>query len=337
MKRISLTILVGIIILLNTAFAKEEPLAKQIQSRVQHEAFTINALLQSGFRYSIANDNFQGGRTFEAANARLSFSGRLDGKFYYRLFFNMVKEPNLLDAFIGYRLSDALRISAGAMKPRQTRDYIPDPGSTDFIDRTQITGLLVQSRELGISAVGDVNGFYYYSGLFNGNKMSSNNNNKFYGIGRLQYTFKNIFPGTLQLAVQSSYGDSPNVRSGSFGPMLRGERTIYGGDMQLETGRLLLAAEYLAGRVEIVDIIDKKEEISGYYVTAGYQVHSETMILGRWQSWGYKEMNYRDNQFTLGINHNFTSITSFRFNFDSYFPEHGDKQHGLSLLLQMQF
>ncbi len=337
MKGTTLLIVMAIGCLIWPAFAQEEPLAKQIQSKVQHEAFTINALLQAGFRYSLANDNFQGGRTFEAANARLSFRGMLDGKFYYRLFFNMVREPNLLDAFIGYRLSDALRITTGVMKPRQTQDYIPDPGSTDFIDRTQITGLLVQSREIGISAEGDVNGFYYYSGLFNGNKMSSNNNNKFYGIGRLQYTFNNLLPGTLQLAVQGSYGYSPNVRSGSFGPMLRGERAIYGGDMRWETDRILLAAEYLAGQLETEDIADKKEEISGYYVTGGYQVLSETMILGRWQSWGYKEMNYRDNQFTFGINHNFTSITSFQFNFDSYFPDNGDKQHGLSLLYQVQF
>ncbi|MDZ7722565.1 MAG: porin [candidate division KSB1 bacterium] len=317
----------------NTVFAQEEPLARQIQSITQHEAFKVNALLQAGFRYSLANDEFQGGRTFKAANARLSFRGMLDGKFYYRVFFNMVSEPNLLDVFIGYRHSDALRITTGAMKPRQTQDYIPDPGSTDFIDRTRITGLLVQSREIGISAEGDVNGLYYYSGLFNGNKMLSNSNNKFYGIGRLQYTFRNIIPGTLQLAVQGSHGDSPDVRSGSFGPMLRGERTIYGGDMRLETDHFLLAAEYLAGQLKTEDIADKKEEISGYYATAGYKLFKETMFLGRWQSWGYKEMNYRDNQFTFGINQNFTSITSFQLNFDSYFPENGDKQHGLSVCL----
>lgn len=335
-QRTFLTILFSIM-MMHIALAQEEPLGKQIKSIFQHEAFTVNALLQAGFRYSLANDGFQGGRTFEAANARLSFKGMLDGKFYYRIFFNMVKEPNLLDAFIGYRHSDALRITAGAMKPRQTQDYIPDPGSTDFIDRTRITGLLVQSREIGISAEGDVNGLYYYSGLFNGNKMSSNNNNKFYGIGRLQYTFKNIIPGTLQLAVQGSYGESPNVRSGSFGPMLRGERTIYGGDMRLETDRFLLASEYLAGQLETEDIAENKEEISGYYVTVGYKLFKETMFLGRWQSWGFQEMNYRDNQFTFGINQNFTSLTSFQFNFDSYLPENGDKQHGLSLLYQVQF
>jgi hypothetical protein len=337
MKSIFLTIVSGIALLTNSALAQEEPLAQQIKSKIQHKAFTVNALVQAGFRYSLKNNDFQGGRTFEAANARLSFRGMLDGQFYYRLFFNIVSEPNLLDAFIGYRHNDALRISAGAMKVKQTLDYIPDPGSMDFIDRTQITGLLVQSREIGVCVEGDLNGLYYYSGLFNGNKLSSNNNNKFYGIGRLQYTFKTILPGTLQLAVQGSYGDSPNVRSGSFGPMLRGERFIYGSDLKVETDRYLFAAEYLAGQLEIRDIADMKEEISGYYVTAGYKLSPKNMFLGRWQSWGFKEMNYRDNQLTFGINHNFSNITSFQFNFDSYFPANGETQHGLALLFQIQF
>ena len=337
MNRLSLLILCGIILLTSSTLAQEEPLAQQIKSKIQHEAFTVNALLQGGFRYSMKNNDFQGGRTFEAANARLSFRGTLDGKFYYRLFFNMVNEPNLLDAFIGYKQSDALRITVGAMKPKQTQDYMPDPGSTDFIDRTKITGLLVQSREIGISIEGDFNGLYYYSGLFNGNKLSPNNNNKFYGIGRLQYTSEKIIPGTLQLAVQGSHGDSPNVRCGSVGPMLRGERTIFGGDVRLETSRILLAAEYLEGQLETVDIVKKKKKISGYYLTSGYEIVKETMFLGRWQSWAFQEKNYRDNQFTFGINYNFSSLTSCQINYDVYLPENGSKQQGFSLLLQVQF
>ncbi|MBD3224226.1 MAG: hypothetical protein GF313_05815 [Caldithrix sp.] len=337
MKKMIVHILYFYIGLTSVVFAQVESRSEPILSKIQQEAFTINVLVQSGLRYSLANDEFQGGRTFEATNARLSVRGLIDDKFYYRMFFNLVSEPNLLDAFLGYRHSNALRITAGAMKPRQTLDYIPDPGSKDFIDRTKITGLLVQSREIGVSAEGDVNGLYYFSGIFNGNKLSSNNNNKFYSIGRLQYTFETIFPGTMQLAVQGSYGESPNVRSGSSGPILRGERMIYGGDMRLETDRFLLACEYLTGQLDLMDITDKKEKIYGYYVTAGYKMFKETMFLGRCQSWGRREMNFQDYQFTLGINHKFTGFTRFQINFDSYLPEKRDEQYGLSLLLQVQF
>ncbi|MGC9363663.1 MAG: porin [Fidelibacterota bacterium] len=318
----------------NGAAGKEEPLVQQIRSAVQHEAFTVNALVQSGFRYSLGDDNFQGGRTFEAANARLSFRGNLDGGFFYRLFFNLVKEPNLLDAYIGYRFSDALRITTGAMKPKQTLDFIPDPGSMDFIDRTHITDLLVQSREIGVSFEGDVGGLYYFSGIFNGNKLSSNNNNEFYGIGRLQYTL-----GDLQLAVQGSHGNSPGVQTGNAGPVLQGKRTIYGGDVRLKAERLLLAAEYLAGSLDLDSTAgsDKKDLISGYYITAGYRILEKTMLLSRWQSWGYREQDFRDHQVTFGINHNFTGVTRLQLNADAYFPEKSDRQYGLSLLLQVQF
>lgn len=117
------------------------------------------------------------------------------------------------------------------MKPKQSLDCIPDPGSTDFIARTKITGLLVQSREIGLSAEGEVGGFYYFTGIFNGNKnLSSNNNNKFYGITRLQYRFSDILQGNLHIAIQGSKGDCDSVQSGSNSPILRGERTSYGGD-----------------------------------------------------------------------------------------------------------
>lgn len=35
------------------------------------------------------------------------------------------------------------------MKPTRTLDFMPDPGSTDFIDLAKMTGLLVSSREIG--------------------------------------------------------------------------------------------------------------------------------------------------------------------------------------------
>jgi len=162
-----------VVITPNTAWAEEEPLADQLISAVQHEAFTVNAIIQAGLSYSLDDDYFQGGRTFEAANARLSIRGMLDERFFYRVHVNMVAEPNLLDLFIGYRHSDALRITAGAQKPRQSADVIPNPGETDFARRSMIAGQLVQSREIGVSVDGNHEGFYYYGGFFNGSRLYS--------------------------------------------------------------------------------------------------------------------------------------------------------------------
>ncbi|HDR88139.1 MAG TPA: hypothetical protein ENN63_00735 [Bacteroidetes bacterium] len=310
---------------------------RQVPVLIRHEAFTVNALVQTGFRFSLRKDNFQGGRTFQVYNARLSFHGTMDDKFDYRISFNTTPSPALLDAYLSYRTSDAFRLTAGIQKPVQTLDYIPDPGSTDFITRARITGLLVQSRELGISAEGKTGGLYYYGGIFNGNRQLLNNNHAFYAIGRLQYTLNPGEYGDLQLAIQGSHGNSPGVRSGSNGPLLRGKRTLFGGDIKMETFRLLVAAEYLAGRVEIEEVPGTAEFISGYYFTGGYRVSENNVFLTRWQSWGYREMNFRDYQLTLGMNHAFSEFTGFQFNFDLYTPDTGNIHSGFSLLFQLQF
>lgn len=325
------------------AFAEEpgeEPLADRLREVLHHEAFTLNVLLQTGASFSFDDDDdFVGGRAFSLDNARISMRGKVDGRFFYRVLFNVASEPNILDAFIGYRHSDALRVSLGAMKPRQSADYIPNPGETDFINRAYITGFLVQSREIGIAAEGDLDGFYYYAGLFNGTGLSGFNNNKFYGIGRLQYTFDIdvMENSTLQLGLQGSHGDTPGVRSGSSGPMLDGKRTILGGDLRLEANKFLFAAEYLTGDLETSDIAGGEEVISGFYFTTGYWLLERTMVLGRWQSYAFDKQNFRDNQLSLGLTHLFTDITSFLFNFEAFFPEYGDAKYGVMLGMQVMF
>ncbi len=317
--------------------AEEEPLKDQLVSLVQQEAFTLNAIFQAGLNYSFDDDDFHGGRNFEAANARLSIRGMLDRGFFYRVHVNMVSEPNLLDLFIGYRHSDAFRITAGAQKPRQSADFIPNPGETDFARRARITGQLVQSREIGVSADGSIGGLYYYAGLFNGSRLESNTNNKFYGIGRLQYTFEEQVPGSLQLGVQGSHGESEGIRSGNAGPILDGERTIFGADLRWEADPFLLAAEYMTGDLETQMMPEVTETISGFYLTGGYWIRDNTIVSGRYQSWDRDKADWVDNQLTLGVNHLFTSVTSLMFNFDAYLPDEGDTMYGATVYLQVMF
>ncbi len=317
----------------------EEPLADRLREVLDHEAFTLNVLLQTGAAFSFDDDDFVGGRAFSLDNARISMRGKIDGRFFYRVLFNLASEPNILDAYIGYHQSDAFRVSIGAMKPQQTADYIPHPGATDFISRATITGLLVQSREIGLAAEGDHKGFYYYAGLFNGTGLSGLNNNKFYGIGRLQYTLDIdvMENSTLQVGLQGSHGDTPGVRSGNSGPMLNGKRTILGGDLRLEANRFLFAAEYLTGDLETSEIAGGEEVISGFYFTTGYWVLERTMVLGRWQSYAFDKQDFRDNQLSMGLTHLFTDITSFLFNFEAFFPEYGDAKYGVMLGMQVMF
>lgn len=335
-----LTLSLLLILLLNVdilAQENTEGLDSQLKSRLQTENFRLGLLVQTNFRYSFEDDNFQGGRTFQLANARVDLRGNLDGGFFYRVFVNMSSEPNLLDAFVGYRYDARLRIIAGAQKPQQTTDFIPPPQSTDFMSRARITGLLVQRREIGLSAQGDIENFYYYAGIFNGSGLSANNNNKLYAIGRLQYTTREVIPGFIRFAISGSHGNSAGINSGANGPLLRGTRSIVGADIHVETDKIKIKAEYLTGELETVRSPLATETISGYYVSGGYKIDPKWMFVSRFQGWHFDLNDESHTQITLGAKYQATSLISFRFNIDVYSPENGDSQAGAGVMMQFSF
>jgi hypothetical protein len=340
MKMKTIILLLGLcsLMLSGTINAQENPsLDEQLRESLQKDYFKLNVLVQSEGRFSFQDNTFQGGRSFNVPNARISIRGNLDDGFFYRVFVDAAPELALLDAFVGYKLADAFSFTLGAQKPRQTLDFIPDPGSHNFVDRANMTSLLVGARDLGISANGDIGGFYYYAGFFNGNRLESNNNNKFYGVGRLQYKLTDLFPGYLQLALSGSHGNSEGTISGSRGPLLRGKRTILGSDIELELNRFYLAAEYLQGELETVDLPNANEFISGYYFTGGFRLTPKAMTFCRWQNWSFKEAATTESKLTIGTNIDFTDIVGLVLNLDAHVPNQGDNLYGASFILQVQF
>jgi hypothetical protein len=308
----------------------------QLRSMLTKDYFRVNMLVQSVARFSFEDNTFLGGRGFSAPNARVSLRGNLDGGFYYRILVNMASEPNLLDGFVGYRYDQRLRITAGAQKPSQTLDFLPPPQQYDFISRARITGQLVQSREIGLSAQGDLDNLYYYLGIFNGNRLRNNNNNRLYSIGRLQYTINDVIPGFIKIGVNGSFGNSAGVQSGNAGPVLGGERTIFGADVHAETDQVLIKAEFLTGDLELPGGV-LKDKISGYYLTGGYKVSDNVQLLARYQTVFYDLSDFYESQITLGVKRYVTSLISFRFNLDFYSPKNGDSQQGASMMMQFSF
>lgn len=338
MKHILPLIIACLLVFSLPAFSQENSSPDEdLRSYLQKDYFTVNVLIQGEGRFSFRDDDFQGGRTFNLVNARISIKGRLDRGFFYRLYVDAASSPVLLDAYVGYRVNEAFSFSLGAMKPDQTLDYLPDPGSHNFVDRATMTGLLVRSREIGLAIRGNVSDFYYYAGLFNGNRINSNNNNRFYGRGRLQYTSLDLIPGSVQFGLSGSHGNSEGTISGSSGPLLRGRRSIAGADVEIYTGRLYLAAEYLRGSLETLTLPSVAEVISGYYFTGGVQVRDNTMALCRWQAWYYREAGTRERKLTLGANIDFTAITGLVVNIDAYIPNQGYTRYGASCIFQVQF
>lgn len=339
MKKILLLCLLSITIVTITQAQSTESdpsLDNQMRSMLTKEYFRVNMLVQSVARFSFEDNTFNGGRGFSAPNARVGLRGNLDGGFYYRILVNMASEPNLLDGFVGYRYDQRLRITAGAQKPTQTLGFIPPPQNYDFISRAIITGRLVQSREIGVSAQGDLNDFYYFMGVFNGNRLRNNNNNRLYGIARIQYTINDVIPGFIKIGANGSFGDSNGVQSGNSGPVLGGERKIFGWDVHAETDLILFKAEYLTGDLELPGA-QQNENISGYYLTLGYKSSDRVQLLGRYQFVSYELPDFYESQITLGTRYTATSLISFRFNLDFYNPKFGDMQQGASAMMQFNF
>ena len=129
MKRIiSILILSGLVFSIPTSAQENSSSVEKLRDLIQKDYFTLNILLQTEGRFSFKDDNLQGGRSFSAPNARISLKGKFNSGFFYRIYVNAASDPILLDAYIGYKLNDALSFSVGSMKPKQTLDYIPKSG-----------------------------------------------------------------------------------------------------------------------------------------------------------------------------------------------------------------
>jgi len=262
-------------------------LNNQLKSLLKHDAFSVSGLIQANGRYSFEDNNFNGGRTFQAGNARLSFSGELDQGFDYRLQFNIAREPNLLDAFIGYTHNEQFRFRAGAQKPEFGGDLLPHPGRTDFIERARLIGALLKSREIGISFFGDIDRFRYDIAVYNGSGITTNTDNQFLYMARFSYRPDLGDGRNFLIGINGAFSDSFNTNSGSSAIQLDGERFIYGGDVRYEDESWIFAAELLAGDLEVTNYIAGPEEhILGYYITGGYKINDKTRLLARWDHLG---------------------------------------------------
>lgn len=320
----------------------QQNLDEQLRSIVKSEPFNISMLFQSTFRYSFDDDGFQGGRTFQVPQGRLDFRGNLDGGYFYRLHVNMVTEPNLLDAYVGYKHNDQLILTLGRQKPTQSPDFIPGPQDTDFMSRARVTGFLVQFREIGLSAQGTSGDFFYFAGLFNGTSSSNNLGNDFYGIGRVQYTIQDAGAGFLRLGLHGSYGSGSTTRPAPFGgSMFVSDRSVVGFDAHYQTDKWKLKGEYMYGKYDDTFVpsigFTRDEIISGYYINGAYNVSDELKFVGRFQSWKRDEPRDLNYQSTFGIIYQATSVVSFRVNLDVYTPVGGDSQAGIGALMQVYF
>jgi hypothetical protein len=313
------------------------PLTDQLLALTKSDPFQITALITAAGHFSSEDDDFRGGRTFSVDNARLGVGGILDGGFDYRFQFEFAREPNLLDAYVGYSFSERASLRVGAQKPQISAELLPSPAGTDFMDRARLVGAQLRAREVGVSLFGDLEGLRYDLGLYNGTGLAGNVDNRFLFTGRVAHDFGGAEGVPLTAGVNVAYGRCQAAQCGLSGFTGNGSRRTLGGDARYESDRWVFAGEVLSTTMEVVAPTFDEERILGYYLTGGYKLSDQTVLLARWDRLEYREMDQANSLIVLGLDHGLTRLMTLQVNLVTLVDGDADNQTGLSAGLQFVF
>jgi hypothetical protein len=314
----------------------ETSVVSDMEDRFKSEEFNVGLLLQSIAVLSLDDDNFNGGRQFELGATRLDISGQLPSNFMYRMQLDFRRSPSILDAQVGYRFSDQFRVVAGASKPFLSADLDPSPANTDFINRARLVGTMMNSREIGVTALGESEGFNYRLGMYNGNGLQGGNDNRFLYTARFGYSVALESEGTVDFGVNGAINTSQSERVGNSGLFSSGDRTIYGAFVKYDSDTFFGTIEFLQTDFEVQGV-DLDETITGFYATVGNNISEQNQLLARWDHLSYDILGNDSNRVVLGWNYQATQLVSFQVNGLLQFNDGVDNQAGISGNLQFHF
>ena len=310
-----------------------EPLTNEMRDFLKGDAFNLDILLQSEGNFSFKDDNFLGGNGFGLGATRLQFSGNVDSGYSYEMELELRNSPAVNDAFIGYRSSDSFGIKAGMQKPDIGLDLMPGPGKTDFINRARLIGVILESREVGVSASGQFDQFDYMVSVFNGTGRSLSNDDNFMYAAKGAFTIDQSNGGQFYIGVNGALNGTVGENVGGLNS--EGDRLIYGAFADYESDTWFGAAEVLITSFESVQL-PEEETITGAYLTVGNNVTEKDQLLARWDHIGYNETDFTSNLFIFGWNHQATSVISLQINALAQF-EDNQEFFGLSGNFQYEF
>lgn len=314
----------------------QEPMADRLEDRLKSDIFNVGILLQSEGVFSFNDDNFNGGRQFDLGATRLDIRGNVDNGFLYRFQLDFRRQTSILDAQVGYRFSDNMRIIAGAFKPFLSADLDPNPGDTDFMNRARQVGAMMNSREIGVTLLGEPGSFNYRIGIYNGTGLSRSNDNRFMYTARLGYT-TNLNGGTLELGFNGAFDETRMNNVGNTGLVSMGDRILYGGFIKLDTSTIFGTAEILQTKFDAQNFGGNQETITGFYATIGSNVSAKNQLLVRWDHLDFDLRGDTSDLITAGWNHQATRLISFQLNLLALLEEDEDTQIGVSGVMQFQF
>ncbi len=313
----------------------EQPRADRLTDILKSDILNVGFLFQTDAAFSFEDDKFIGGRQFGLGATRVDLRGTVDNDFTYRVQMQLSGSTRLLDAQLGYRFSDQMRIVTGAFKPFLSIDLDPNPGATDFINRARHVGTMVNSREVGITILGESEGFNYRFGMYNGTGLALENDNTFFYTARVGYEAETE-NGTFNVGFNGGFNQTEMERVGNSGLTSQGDRALYGGFLQYEGPVLFGTAEFLQTTFDAGEFSGNEETITGLFTTLGFNISEKNQLLARWDYLNHDIREYESDQLIFGWNHQATRLVSFQVNFISQFDNDADGQYGLLGVFQFQ-
>lgn len=314
----------------------EEPLGDRLTEMLKSDVFSMSILLQSKGMYSFDDNNFIGGRQFDLGATRLDFRGVVDQNFMYRLQLDVRRQTSVLDAQVGYLIGENHRVIAGAFKPYLSRDLDPHPGNTDFINRARQVGTMMNSREIGVTFLGNPDQWSYAFGIYNGTGLTRINDNRFMYTARIAYEVE-VEEALMNIGLNGALNQTRLEAVGNTGMVSEGNRKLFGFFVDFERDDLFGAFEFLQTRFDALGFGGNTETINGTYLTLGSAFTDKDQLLLRWDHLGFNLSDRVSDRFILGWNHQASRLISFKVNLTGQFDTGGDKNYGVEGVMQFQF
>lgn len=341
MRKFRLLLLATLMIISSLTFAQEK-----IDRTPKISGF-VQTLYQANFDDDLElTDN-----TFRMRRVRMSIDGKLTENLSYKIQGDFGRSPMLVDAYVKYKVCDALSIQVGQYKLPFTMETAINPVNLEIFDYGEVVSKLVGysdvcgvgalGRDMGVMATGklfkkdDFSILEYAVGVFNGNGVNNvDNNNRKDVAGRLEF-----HPWLKEVTLTGSFYIGKYKKDDNFG-----DRNRYSGGAQFKNDRLIVRSEFVAGETGVNDTIGNFKS-NGLYAVAGYnfflgkekkQTLMPVLRFDRMVADANIEKGGK-NYFTAGINYWPVKCLNFKLDYTYIQPEKGEISHRIVAILSYKF
>lgn len=305
-----------------------------LRDMIKSESFNVSGLIHAR---AIFNFDENGDRFFRVPHARIKINGKLDGGFSYNIYLDAAASSTVVDALVGYKVSENFNIDVGIQKPGVSYEFMTAPHKVDFVTRSTVVATLTTHRDIGVRFHGGLTDALNYSfGVYNGNGYGANDNNKFFYAGRLDYD-SSLEGGSFIVGVNASYGEHENRNLSSNLLPIQGDRITYGGDFRYENSSIILASEVLGAKLDYAGFTES-DNVFGFHVTGGYKVSENNQLMLRYDSFNSDLLPAAEqDKIVAGFTRSITVNTGFKVNYLPSVEDTAFSNHGLALNYYLSF